>query len=162
MSSLKRRRESSSSESPNTKRRRINRERREEISRQDREYEEAQMNDIMKQIAKQEEEEKLHRQKELKKELLGLLNMEVIPKEIVRERSQLLDDDALAKVIMDFVEMVHHPTSAMDYILRVRHKLQLIESKLHGKISIDLRNLQRQAAMTSRIHKKSQETRLEF
>ena len=120
------------------------------------------MNDIMKQIAKQEEEEKLHRQKKLKKELLGLLNMEVIPKEIVRERTQLLDDDALAKVIMDFVEMVHHPTSAMDYILRVRHKLQLIESKLHGKISIDLRNLQRQAAMTSRIHKKSQETRLEF
>ena len=59
--------------------------------------------------------------------------MEVIPVEIVRERTQLLDDDALAKVIMDFVEMVHHPTSAMDYILRVRHKLQLIESKLHGK-----------------------------
>ena len=71
-------------ESPNTKRRRINRERREEIARQDRAYEDAQMADIVKQIAEAERKETEARGDAAKKELVGLLNMDPIPKRLSR------------------------------------------------------------------------------
>lgn len=149
MSNFKRGRESPP-ESPNTKRRRVNRERRDEIARQDRAYEDAQMADIMKQIAEAERKETEAREDAAKKELVVLLNMNPIPKEIVEETAGRLGDSALAEVIKEFVDLVQNPSAAMDYIIRVRHKLQLIKAKVGGDIKIDMRKLQREAAKASR------------
>ena len=101
-------------------------------------------------IAEAERKETEAREDAAKKELVVLLNMNPIPKEIVEETAGRLGDSALAEVIKEFVDLVQNPSAAMDYIIRVRHKLQLIKAKVGGDIKIDMRKLQREAAKASR------------